>query len=64
MNPNTIPDYELSPHYVEQILMSYTLTRTMSVSDSRAIGAALEAIRRHGEDYLKEVAIKVRNGDL
>ena len=62
MNTNTIPDYELSPHYVEQILMSYTLTRTMSVSDSRAIGAALEAIRRHGQEYVKEVEKRVRNG--
>lgn len=55
---------EISPFTVEQILTAYTLTRTMSVSDSRAIGAALEAIRRHGEDYLKEVSIKVRNGSL
>jgi hypothetical protein len=55
---------EISPFTVEQILTAYTLTRTMSVSDSRAIGAALEAIRRHGEDYLKEFEASVRNVDL
>jgi hypothetical protein len=55
---------EISPFTVEQILTAYTLTRTMSVSDSRAIGEAIAVLRRHGEEYVKEVAIMVRNCDL
>lgn len=53
---------EINPFSVEQMLTAYTLTRTMSVVDSRAIGEALEAIRRHGKEYIKEVAVRVRNG--
>lgn len=55
---------EISPFAVEQILTAYTLTRTMSVIDSRAIGEAIAVLRRHGEEYVKEVSVRVRNGDL
>ena len=61
MNPNTIPDYELSPHYVEQILMAYNCNRVMSVDDSRIMGAALGVLQRHADEYVKEVAVRVRN---
>ena len=61
MNTNTIPDYELSPHYVEQILMAYNCNRVMSVDDSRIMGAALGVLQRHADEYVKEVAVRVRN---
>ena len=61
MNPNTIPDYELSPHYVEQILMAYNCNRVMSVEDSRIMGAALGVLQRHSDEYVKEVEGRVRN---
>lgn len=61
VNPNTIPDYELSPHYVEQILMAYNCSRVMSAEDSRIMGQALGVLQRHADEYVKEVAIKVRN---
>ena len=64
MNTNTIPDYELSPHYVEQILMAYNCNRVMSVEDSRIMGAALGVLQRHADEYVKEVIVRVRNGDL
>ena len=62
MNPNTIPDYELSPHYVEQILMAYNCNRVMSVEDSRIMGQALGVLQRHADEYVKEVERRVRNG--
>ena len=61
MNPNTIPDYELSPHYVEQVLMAYNCSRVMSVKDSQIMGAALGVLQRHADEYVKEVAVRVRN---
>jgi len=62
MNPNTRPDYELSPHYVEQILMAYNCNRVMSSEDSRIMCAALGVLQRHADEYVKEVAGRVRNG--
>ena len=64
MNRNTIPDYEISPHYVEQVLMAYNCSSVMSVEDSRIMGAALGVLQRHADEYVKEVAVRVRNGDL
>ena len=55
---------EITPRTAEETLIQYSLTRTMSVSDSRAIGEAIAVLRRHNEEYVKEVAVKVRNGDL
>lgn len=53
---------EITPRIVEEILLRYSLTRTMSVIDSRAIGEAVAVLRRHDEEYVKEVAVRVRNG--
>jgi hypothetical protein len=61
MNPNTRPDYNLSPHYVEQILMAYNCNRVMSNEDSRIMGQALGVLQRHADEYIKEVAGRVRN---
>ena len=55
---------EITPRIAEETLIRYSLTRTMSVIDSRAIGEAIAVLRRHDEEYVKEVAVKVRNGDL
>ena len=62
MNPNTRPDYNLSPHYVEQILMAYNCNRVMSNEDSRIMGQALGVLQRHADEYVKEIAGRVRNG--
>ena len=62
MNPNTIPDYEIAPHYVEQVLMAYNCNRVMSVEDSRIMGQALGVLQRHADEYVKEVERRVRNG--
>ena len=62
VNPNTSPDYDLSPHYVEQILMAYNCNRVMSSEDSRIMGAALSVLQRHAYEYVQEVAGRVRNG--
>ena len=64
MNPNTRPDYNLSPHYVEQILMAYNCNRVMSNEDSRIMGKALGVLQRHADEYVKEVVGRVRNGYL
>ena len=61
-NPNTRPDYELSPHYVEQILMAYNCNRVMSNEDRRIMGYALGVLQRHADEYVQEVAGSVRNG--
>ena len=61
VNPNTIPDYELSPHYVEQILMAYNCNRVMSTEDNRIMGAALGVLQRHADEYVQEVAGRMRN---
>lgn len=53
---------EITPRIAEEVLIRYSLTRTMSVIDSRAIGDAIAAIRRHGQEYVKEVEKRVRNG--
>lgn len=60
-NPNTIPDFQLSPHYVEQILMAYNCNRVMSVNDSQIMGAALGVLQRHADQYVQEVSRRVRN---
>ena len=62
MNPNTIPDYEIAPHYVEQVLMAYNCSSVMSVEDSRIMGQALGVLQRHADEYVKEVERRVRNG--
>ena len=62
MNPNTIPDYEIAPHYVEQVLMAYNCSSVMSVEDSRIMGEALGVLQRHADEYVKEVERRVRNG--
>lgn len=64
MNPNTRQDYNLSPHYVEQILMAYNCNRVMSNEDSRIMGKALGVLQRHADEYVKEVVGRVRNGYL
>lgn len=53
---------EITPRVAEETLIRYSLTRTMSVIDSRAIGEAIAVLRRHGEEYIKEIAGRVRNG--
>ena len=53
---------EITPRIAEETLIQYSLTRTMSVIDSRVIGEAIAVLRRHGEEYIKEVAIRVLNG--
>lgn len=53
---------EITPRTVEETLLRYSLTRTMSVIDSRAIGEAMAVLRRHSEEYIKEIAGRVRNG--
>lgn len=55
---------EITPRVAEEVLIRYSLTRTMSVIDSRAIGEAMAVLRRHSEEYIKEVAVRVRNGYL
>ena len=53
---------EITPRIAEETLIRYSLTRTMSVIDSRAIGEAMAVLRRHSEEYIKEIAGRVRNG--
>ena len=61
-NPNTIHDFQLTPHYVEQMLMAYNCNRVMSTKDSQIMGQALDVLRRHADEYVKEVAGRVVNG--
>ena len=53
---------EITPRIAEETLLRYSLTRAMSVIDYRAIGEAMAVLRRHSEEYIKEVAVRVRNG--
>jgi hypothetical protein len=64
VNPNMIPDFQLTPHYVEQILMAYNCNRVMSNEDSRILGQALGVLQRHADEYVQEIAGRVRNGCL